>query len=81
MRYGGWRERGIPVGSGAVESSVRRVINLRLKGASVTWLEEHAEGVLHLRAFAKSGRWGELERTALANCRWRPTARGARRAA
>lgn len=81
LRYGGWRERGIPIGSGAVESSVRRVINLRMKGASVTWLEEHAEGVLHLRAFAKSGRWGELERTVLANCRWRPTARGAKRAA
>lgn len=81
LRYGGWRARGIPIGSGAVESSVRRVINLRMKGASVTWLEEHAEGVLHLRAFAKSGRWGELERTVLANCRWRPTARGAKRAA
>lgn len=81
LRYGGWRERGIPIGSGAVESSVRRVINLRMKGASVTWLEEHAEGVLHLRAFAKSGRWGELERVVLTHCRWRPTARGARRVA
>lgn len=81
MRYGGWRERGIPIGSGAVESSVRRVINLRMKGASVTWLEEHAEGVLHLRAFAKSGRWGELEATVLKHCRWRPTARGVRKAA
>jgi hypothetical protein len=80
LRYGGWRARGIPIGSGAVESSVRRVVNLRMKGASVTWLEEHAEGVLHLRAFAKSGRWGELERMVLANCRWRPTARGAKRA-
>ena len=81
LRYGGWRERGIPIGSGAVESAVRRVINLRLKGASVAWVEEHAEGVLHLRAHAKSGRWSELEATVLAHCRWRPTARSAHQAA
>ncbi len=60
MRYADFRGRGLPVGSGAVESSVRRVINLRLKGASVCWTEDHAEGILHLRAHAKSGRWLEL---------------------
>jgi len=81
LRYGGWRARGIPIGSGAVESAVRRVINLRLKGASVAWLEDHAEGVLHLRAYAKSGRWTELEGTVLAHCRWRPTVRSAHQGA
>ena len=81
LRYAAFREQGLPIGSGAVESSVRRVINLRLKGASITWTEEHAEGILHLRAHAKSGRWDELEDTVLTNTGWRPTARRAPRAA
>ena len=29
---------GLPRGSGAVESAIRRVINLRIKGASIYWL-------------------------------------------
>lgn len=75
LRYATFRAQGLPIGSGAVESSVRRVINLRLKGASVYWTEEHAEGILHLRAHAKSGRWAELEESVLRVTGWRPTAR------
>lgn len=75
MRYGAFKDRGWPRGSGAVESAVRRVVNLRMKGASITWLEEHAEGMLMLRAHAKSGRWDELERTVLAKTGWTPTYR------
>ena len=75
MRYGALRAARLPLGSGAVESAVRRVVNLRLKGASIVWTEGHAEGMLHLRAHAKSGRWDELEQTVLANCRWQPTSR------
>lgn len=81
MRYGAFRAAAVPVGSGAVESAVRRVVNLRMKGASIFWNEEHAEGVLHLRAHAKSGRWAELESAVLRATRWRPTARSQRRAA
>lgn len=75
LRYAPFRKRGLAIGSGAVESSVRRVINLRLKGSSTFWTEEHAEGVLHLRAPAKSGRWRELELVVLGITGWRPTAR------
>ena len=75
LRFAAFRERGLPNGSGAVESSVRRVINLRLKGASITWTQDHAEGVLHLRAHARSGRWYELEEAVLGTTGWRPTAR------
>jgi len=81
LRFAAFRRRGLPNGSGAVESSVRRVVNLRLKGASITWTEEHAEGVLHLRAHAKSGRWPELEHTVLSTTGWRPTARQPRKVA
>jgi hypothetical protein len=81
LRYGDFQQRGLPIGSGAVESSVRRVVNLRMKGASIAWTAAHAEGVLHLRAHAKSGRWPELERTVLEHPGWRPTARVTRPAA
>ena len=46
--------------SGAIESTIRRVINLRLKGNSVYWTEENAEAVFQLRAAVVSGRWEEI---------------------
>ena len=47
------------MGSGAIESSIRRVINLRLKGNGIFWLEENAEAVLALRAAVVYERWDE----------------------
>lgn len=50
-----------PIGSGAIESAIRRVINLRLKGAGIFWHKKSAEAVLLLRAYYKAGRWKNLE--------------------
>jgi hypothetical protein len=47
------------LGSGAIESAIRRVINLRLKGSGLLWLEENAEAVLVLRAAVLTDRWQE----------------------
>jgi hypothetical protein len=60
LRYDWFRYRGRPLGSGAVESAMRRVINLRLKGNGIYWREENAEGMLVLRAAAVTGRWEEM---------------------
>ena len=60
MAYGRYKARGIPRGSGATESAVRRVVNLRFKGPGVFWKVENAESMLHLRAYLKAGRWSEL---------------------
>ena len=65
MRYRAYRRRGIPLGSGAVESAIRRVINLRLKGLSMFWRAENAERMLHMRSYFKAGRWDELMRRVL----------------
>jgi hypothetical protein len=59
LDYKRLRRRGLPQGSGAIESAVRRVINLRLKGPGLMWQEENAEGALALRAAAVSERWEE----------------------
>jgi hypothetical protein len=64
LRYDWFQYRGRPLGSGAVESAIRRVINLRLKGNGIDWREENAEGMLVLRAAALTGRWEEtMERS------------------
>jgi hypothetical protein len=64
LRYDWFGYRGRPRGGGAVESAIRRVINLRLKGNGIYWREENAEAMLVLRAAALTGRWEEtMERT------------------
>jgi hypothetical protein len=74
LRYNCFRCRGVPMGSGAIESTIRRVINLRLKGNGIYWTEDNAEAVFQLRAAVVSGRWEEiLEHTREAMARDRRT--------
>jgi len=72
MDYPAFRAAGIPIGSGSVESAIRRVINLRMKGNSIYWLAEHADGMIHLRSQLKSGRWDELARDTVMQPIWEP---------
>jgi hypothetical protein len=82
LRYNCFRARGVPLGSGAIESTIRRVVNLRLKGTGIFWTEENAEAVFQLRAAVVSGRWEEIvdrTREAMARDRrlewhWQPPA-------
>jgi hypothetical protein len=62
MNYQQIAELNLPLGSGAMESAIRRVVNLRLKGASIYWLEQTAEAMLMLRSYYKAGRWNLLKR-------------------
>jgi uncharacterized protein (DUF2249 family) len=65
LDYAKFRKRKLPVGSGAIESAIRRVINLRMKGNSIFWNEENAEGMLVLRGLVLSRRWkDEFEKIA-----------------
>lgn len=57
MQYDTFRAEGLPTGSGVIESGVRRIINLRLKGSSISWRLENAEAILYLRCQIKSGQW------------------------
>ncbi len=59
MRYKHLRRVGLPMGSGAIESAIRRVVNQRLKGNGIMWLQENAEAMLVLRAAALTDRWEE----------------------
>ncbi len=55
----------LPIGSGAIESTIRREVNLRLKGVSVYWHKRSAEAILLLRSNYKAERWNHLEQQAL----------------
>jgi hypothetical protein len=61
MRYDQLRRAGWPLGTGRVESVIRRVVNLRLKGPGIFWRPENAERLLYLRSRAKAGRWAEVD--------------------
>jgi hypothetical protein len=66
MEYATLEQSELPLGSGAIESAVRRVINLRLKGAGIFWHKQNAEAMLLLRSFAKAGRLQHLHSIAFA---------------
>jgi hypothetical protein len=59
LDYAQFRRRHLPVGSGAIESAIRRVINLRMKGNSTFWNEDNAEGMLVLRGLVLCRRWND----------------------
>lgn len=60
MDYARVAKQGLPIGSGAMESAIRRIINLRLKGPSIFWHEQNAEAILLQRAWHKTGRSQDL---------------------
>lgn len=59
LKYPTFRGWGLPLGSGSIESGIRRVINLRLKGNAIYWREETAEAMLQIRAQVLTNRWDE----------------------
>src|SRR5262247_1322963 len=64
MAYAKLMAMKLPIGSGAIESTVRRVVNLRLKGPGIFWCRASAEAILLLRSYYKAGRWNLLKHMA-----------------
>jgi hypothetical protein len=65
MRYKEIKDKKLPIGSGGVESGIRRVINLRLKGPGIFWHEDSVDAMLLLRSYYKAGRWNLLQNMAI----------------
>jgi hypothetical protein len=55
MAYPAFRQRGLPIGSGAIESSAKHLVQLRLKRPGARWSEAGAQGVLNVRCQLLSG--------------------------
>jgi hypothetical protein len=59
MRYPEYQAQGLPIGSGAMESGNKVVVEARLKGAGMHWAPENVNPMLALRNILCSGRWEE----------------------
>ena len=56
FQYRTFSEQGLPTGSGTVESGIRRVINLRIKGTGLFWKKDNAENMILLRLLVLNGK-------------------------
>lgn len=74
--YAEHRAANRPIGSGVVESAVRRLINLRFKSASMCWDEDNVAPLLYLRALIKAGRWDDFMTAMLSGRHWLGAAGG-----
>lgn len=59
LRYAIFQEQGYPIGSGAVESANKLVVEHRLKGSGMHWSRENLTPMLALRGILCTGRWDE----------------------
>ena len=57
MDYRRYRELGLPIGSGTVESACKNVVAARMKQSGMMWSLPGATGMLQLRASIKSRRF------------------------
>lgn len=79
IRYAAFRAQGYPIGSGAVESANKLLVEDRLKGPGMHWSRAHVNPMLALRTLDANERWGEgwpaIQRHQHARLRERATAR------
>lgn len=79
LRYAEFRARGLPIGSGVVESANKLVVEARLKGAGMHWAADHVDPMVALRTVVCADRWAEawpqITRERRAQARRRPSRR------
>jgi hypothetical protein len=60
MQYGEYQKAGLPIGSGAVESTCKQMVTVRCKQAGMRWSEAGADAILALRSLVLNDRLDEL---------------------
>jgi hypothetical protein len=60
MRYGRFRQMGLPIGTGAVEGACKHVVQSRLKRPGTRWSEPGLKSMLALKVTRLNNRWEEL---------------------
>ena len=60
MKYGSFTEKGYLIGSGAVESAHRNIIQQRLKRSGQRWSIQGAQRIANIRAYRIGNRWEEV---------------------
>ena len=77
MQYPVFQARGWPIGSGAVESANKLVVEARLKGGGMHWARPRVNPMLGLRNIVCSDRWAEEWPRIARRRRGRPASPGA----
>lgn len=65
MQYHVFREKGLQIGSGAIESAHRDVLQKRLKLPGQRWTMEGLQQMAQLRATYKSGKWESVKKLSI----------------
>jgi len=60
MKYGSFTEKGYLIGSGAVESAHRHIIQQRLKRSGQRWSIRGAQRIANIRAYRIGNRWEKV---------------------
>ena len=60
MRYDIYRKRGLPVGSGVVESACKRIVGSRFKRAGCRWSKAGANALLAVKCCIDNNRWADF---------------------
>jgi hypothetical protein len=60
MNYKNYLERGLQIGSGAIEAANRNVVQKRMKQSGQRWSRVNAQYVLNLRTCYMSGKWNKM---------------------
>ena len=60
MKYGQYRKEGLTVGSGAIESVHKWVIQVRCKQPGMAWSQKGLNAMLRLRCAWASDRWDDV---------------------
>lgn len=60
MRYNDYREKGLMIGSGPIESAHRTVFQQRMKLSGQRWTKKGLQQIVNLRAVYKSKRWDKV---------------------
>lgn len=74
MRYGEYEQAGLPIGSGAIESSCKQIVTARCKQAGMRWSEAGVDAILALRCFVLNNRYDELRPKPKINIDWKKVA-------
>jgi hypothetical protein len=70
MAYDVYRAEGLPIGSGAIESSCKLVVSARCKQAGMRWSQGGVDAILQLRVWVLNERFDELRPTPRISIDW-----------
>ena len=65
MDYGKYRKMGLDIGSGAIESAHRIIVQKRMKQSGMHWGKNNVQSIISLRSKFLSGQWGDIVGTYL----------------